>query len=454
MDKRKSWGKVFMVFVILAAVAAAACIVLYRNRTIRRNYTQSDEIFGNPLMGFAPCAWYEEVGEDVSLLYADVTWRELEPEKGKYDWEAIEEENQFARWRREGKHLILRFVCDIPDDEAHLDIPDWLYEETDGDTYDTSYGKGYAPDYGDEKLIRYHEQAVKAMGERWGGDTLISYIELGSLGHWGEWHVNYSQGIRRLPKEEVRFSYVKPWMEAFPNSILMMRRPFAPAAEYKMGLYNDMAGDADSTAVWLDWIENGGDFSQTQEEDALVAMPQFWKTAPSGGELTSGTDMEELAGSNLSETVRLLQKSHTTFLGPKIVPEEYAQGYRTLLGSMGYRLWISESTLKPVKNGALLTLVWENSGVAPFYKDWPVYITAEAGTQTYRTQMDVSLTGILPQMQVQSSVVLPKEIYRMVKKKEIKLTAEICDPMTGEAAVRFANKGNNDLKMTLFGMEK
>lgn len=27
------------------------------------------------------------------------------------------------------------------------------------------------------------------MGERWGSDSLISYIELGSLGHWGEWHV-------------------------------------------------------------------------------------------------------------------------------------------------------------------------------------------------------------------------------------------------------------------------
>ena len=47
-------------------------------------------------------------------------------------------------------------------------------------------------------------KAVEALGEHLGKDGLISYIELGSLGHWGEWHVNYSAGIQRLPNEAVR----------------------------------------------------------------------------------------------------------------------------------------------------------------------------------------------------------------------------------------------------------
>lgn len=41
-------------------------------------------------MGYAPCAWEETIGEDISLLYMDITWAELEPEEGKYDWEKIE----------------------------------------------------------------------------------------------------------------------------------------------------------------------------------------------------------------------------------------------------------------------------------------------------------------------------------------------------------------------------
>jgi hypothetical protein len=40
---------------------------------------------------------------------------------------------------------------DVPGDEAHLDIPDWLYAATqaNGDHYDVAYGKGYSPDYSD-----------------------------------------------------------------------------------------------------------------------------------------------------------------------------------------------------------------------------------------------------------------------------------------------------------------
>ena len=89
-------------------------------------YEKTEEIFGNPLMGYAPCAWEETIGEDISLLYMDITWAELEPEEGKYDWEKIERENQTDRWREEGKHLVLRFVCDIPGEEKHMDIPQWL----------------------------------------------------------------------------------------------------------------------------------------------------------------------------------------------------------------------------------------------------------------------------------------------------------------------------------------
>ncbi|MFR6580773.1 MAG: hypothetical protein ACLURP_01065 [Ruminococcus sp.] len=90
----------------------------------KSSFRKSREIFGNPLMGYAPSAWYENVSEDISLLYMDTTWAELEPqEEGVYAWDSIEEENQINRWKKEGKHLILlRFVCDIPGDEKHMDI--------------------------------------------------------------------------------------------------------------------------------------------------------------------------------------------------------------------------------------------------------------------------------------------------------------------------------------------
>ena len=54
----------------------------------KKQFQKSQEIFGNPLMGYAPSAWYENVSEDISLLYMDITWAELEPgfhRRGKPD---------------------------------------------------------------------------------------------------------------------------------------------------------------------------------------------------------------------------------------------------------------------------------------------------------------------------------------------------------------------------------
>ena len=49
---------------------------LSRRKTIKQ-YKESQAAFGNPLMGYVPSAWYNEVSEDISLLYMDITWGEL-----------------------------------------------------------------------------------------------------------------------------------------------------------------------------------------------------------------------------------------------------------------------------------------------------------------------------------------------------------------------------------------
>ena len=138
MAKSQKRYLVLLVFGLLVIIAAGVWMVFGRKTQI---YEKTEEIFGNPLMGYAPCAWEETIGEDISLLYMDITWAELEPEEGKYDWEKIERENQTDRWREEGKHLVLRFVCDIPGEEKHMDIPQWLYDKTDhaGTWYDMFY---------------------------------------------------------------------------------------------------------------------------------------------------------------------------------------------------------------------------------------------------------------------------------------------------------------------------
>ena len=414
---------------------------LSRRKTIKQ-YKESQAAFGNPLMGYAPSAWYNEVSEDSSLLYMAITWAELEPEEGVYNWASIDEENQISRWRKEGKHLVFRFVCDIPGEEAHMDIPEWLYEKSGkaGKWYDGEYGKGFAPDYNNPTIISCHEQAVKALGEHFGQDGLISYVELGSLGHWGEWHVNYSEGIQRIPREAVRDKYILPWTEAFPDARILMRRPFASAEKYGFGLYNDMTGQPEATQSWFDWINNGGEYDQTGEKNVIVPMKDFWKTAPSGGEFTSSLSMEEMLDTNLSGTVEMIREAHTTFLGPKIPDENYVDGYKEVLKNMGYRLWISMAELKNTAKGSRLKLIWENSGVAPMYKEWPVYvyIEDESGKLVEKSRISIKISSLLPGEKATTLTALETERLNSLLEKGYWLSVGIEDPMTELPCVRFA----------------
>ena len=440
-------GKWLLFGGVLLAVAAVYVMGKHKmtETAVKKTYAKSEEVFGNPLMGYAPSAWREEVTDDIQLLYMDITWAELEPEEGIYDWTSIEQENQIARWRQEGKHLILRFVCDIPGEERHMDIPKWLYEKTGkaGTWYDGEYGKGFAPDYNNAKLVACHAKAVEALGAHFGTDGLVAYVELGSLGHWGEWHVNYEEGIQCMPKEDVREQYITPWILAFPKAKLLMRRPFRAAERYGMGLYNDMAGHTKDTEEWLQWIQEGGDYAQAEEENALSPMPDFWKTAPSGGELTSSVSMAELLQTNLDETVQLLRDSHTTFLGPKIADEAYPEGYEAVLHQMGYRIRILDAELGEAgEQASCLRLTWENEGVAPFYGDWPVYVYVEDeyGETVEKEPVTMQLPALLPGVQMVTDTALTtKDLPGIVGNEgiyQIWIGAE--DPMTGRPAVRLA----------------
>ena len=303
--EKKSWSsrkkKLWLVICLIIITSGLYAIFVYlntRNTGTKFEYTLSDKSFGNPLMGYVPSAEEKTVSEDVHLVYVDITWKELEPKKGHYNWETIEESNQFKRWKKEGKQVVLRFLLDYPGKSSHKDIPDWLGNEISdlGDAYNTSYGKGFSPNYQNKQLRKYYKDAVTAMGQRWGNDDFIAYIELGGLGHWGEWHVHSDAGIRQLPRKEVRNDYIAPFQPAFPKAKILMRRPFDTGLEGDFGIYNDVFGDKSATKTWLNWIQNGGSYDQTQEQAALKAMPNAWEKTPIGGEMTSSQSMSTLLG--------------------------------------------------------------------------------------------------------------------------------------------------------------
>lgn len=435
-------GRILLVFVLVLAFLLAAKLLF--GVICSGSFSQSEAPLVNPMMGYAPMAGSSK-GDDTSLVYIGLTWREIEPEQGVYNWEAFEETYRIQHWRERNQRFVLRLVCDLPGSESHLDIPDWLYEATgDGDWYDIDYGKGYAPNYANKTFQECHARLVKALAEYFSRDNRVAFIELGSIGHWGEWHVKSESEITPLPSVNVLYTYVRHWLDAFPDTPILMRRPFSVAAENGLGLFNDMTGYAHDTETWLDWIQNGGEYDQT-EEDALSPMPDFWKTAPSGGEFTSGIPMEQLLDTDLEQTLELLRRSHTTFLGPKIADSEYPEGYDAVSRQLGYRLWIPEWTLSRYFLGCRLEMQWRNDGCAPFYAGWPLFveITAPDGRESIRVTTDAALNTILPGTGKSIKIELPRQAEKIVKNGG-SISVGIIDPLTGAPGVYLAMDGWED----------
>lgn len=408
----------------------------------------------NPLTGFAAWAENVEAAQDASLVFVLFTWREWEPQEGVYDIAGITEKYNLDRWRQENKRVILRFVCDYPGEESHMDIPDWLYARTgDGVRYDIPYGKGYAPNYENEVFISRHSLAVKALGAAFGQDDFVAFVELGSLGHWGEWHVLSDAGLPRIPGYETRLQYVLPYVSAFPQAKLLLRRPLREAAELGLGLYNDMTASLADTQEWLGWIREGGLYGQTLEEEALAPMPEAWRTAPVGGELGGELVKEKLLGTELSSLLALLRESHQTFIGPRN-PAEVAGGdeaYQgaldTVLATLGYRLRVlkAEARVPEGRSSAevTVTLTWVNDGIAPFFWDWPVslYLLDESGAIAAKTDLSLRLTSVIDAQPVQSAGTLP---VSALASGEYKVAVAVQDPALHQPGLALAMENSRD----------
>lgn len=385
-------------------------------------------VTGNPGVGFAPPANDPDAAAGESLVYLGVRWAAFEPSPGVYDFAALEETYHLARWRSEGKHAVLRFLCDVPGESAHRDIPDWLYRATkDGVDYTTPYGKGYAPDYNNPVFIAAHQKAIAALGQYCSRDTFVLYVELGSLGHWGEWHVYTRAGLPGIPAQAVAMQYVQPYLDNFSTAKLLARRPFAFAQANGLGVYNDMTGAPGDTAEWLAWLREGGVYDQPPQPEPLAAMGEVWNNAPVGGEFTSSIPMETMLGDGLSQTLALLGESHMSFLGPKCPHGQAAVQVRQALG---YQIWVSKSVLR----GDTVRLTWRNSGAAPLYWAWPValYGYDADGALRQTTPVALDLTKLTPGAALTTTTRLPHDDAVTA------ITLGIVDPLTGEPAVKLA----------------
>ncbi|MBS4196422.1 DUF4832 domain-containing protein [Lederbergia citri] len=438
---------------VMALIISILLLSVFSNKETFK-IEKDDEVVINPFMGFAPPAEGGPYVQPHSLVYANFSWKDLEPEKGFYDFEKIEEKYQFDYWKKNNKRLIFRIVLDYPGKVGHKDIPEWLYNEIDqdGTWYEHEWGSGFSPNYDNPKLIDYHKKLIEALAKRYNEDPYISFVELGSLGHWGEWHTLQQDGIQiPFPKLPVVEIYVKHYIENFTNKILLMRRPHQIAMDNKMGFYNDMFGRLDHTVQeFHSWVKNGYKFWLTGENHP--PMPDAWRTAPIGGEFAPTRNWGDYFSSTaISSVMEQLELTHVSWLGPSSPANyspsgEHQNAINRFLSKMGYHFRLTEARYqKAAKAGSKFSLEmkWENSGVAPFYFDWPLEISLanQDGKIVHKEKGAADIREWLPGEHSIKEVI---SIPRNLKKGVYEVNVAILDPDKEEPAIYLEMKGKRD----------
>ena len=371
------------IFVLVTAAALALCCSGYDTNslvTVRMQDTGATLI--NPGMGlvhyhYSNRLWaygmYSKPGDTdplpgTSVVYLRVLWNDLEPKEGEFRWDIFDSVAQ--NWIKAGKQLAFRVICCNQTENA---TPDWVREAgCKGLWFPSIYNdipsaERWEPTYDDPIFLEKLTNFLKAFGARYDGHPSVAFMDVGSLGLFGEGHTGRTAKL--TPEETVKMAmlHIKIHRECLPNTYLVIS--------------DDVAGsrrkEADLPLLQFMRASNVG-----IRDDSLMCSPYGWHHAHWGrlfaptlpvvletGHITMCSERGNWKKERILESVEKHQASYFTFHGfPEDFRESHAAEIEAVNRRIGYRLMpLSITYPSKVKAGERIEISseWLNKGVAP-----------------------------------------------------------------------------------------
>lgn len=166
-------------------------------------------------------------------LYIRLAWAYLEPHEGRFDWPVID--RIIEKWTAYGLGIAFRISCkETSTDriEQQFATPRWVMQAgAQGGYYRMGEPTGpdgpWEPVYDDAVFLEKLDHFLAAFAARYDGSPWLRYLDIGSVGDWGEGHS--WAGSRRECGFDARLKHVDMHLKHFKRTQLVVSDDFVHA---------------------------------------------------------------------------------------------------------------------------------------------------------------------------------------------------------------------------------
>jgi hypothetical protein len=311
----------------------------------------------------------------------------------------------------------------------------------------------HTPDYEDSRLRAALTNFIHALGRRYDGDPRLGFVGLGLLGAWGEWH-NYPND-RWFASKTVQREVMDASEAAFKKTKLAARYPAGTNDHRDADNGARAIGYHDDSFAWATvhtGKKNDDWFFETRLRSASAL--DKWRTQPIGGEVRPEVWKclfdEPSCAPQGQEFDRCVTVTHASRLCDEGVFRGQIKGATReraidAVRRMGYELHVASVGASFASADGMLTiaLTVTNTGVAPFYYDWPV----ELGVLNSKKQI---VAKWKPDWKL--SAIVPGEVAKAwwfsgdakpLAPGAYQLLLRVVNPLPKGAPIRFANESQD-----------
>ncbi|MEJ7586769.1 MAG: DUF4832 domain-containing protein [Ferruginibacter sp.] len=331
-------------------------------------------------------------------------WDVLEPEEGKINYALVD--SGIARSVRNGQLLNFRVMCQ----DVDMKVSKWALN-----------AGVKSPFYDNAIFIEKQINLIKALGERYDGNPGVCFVDIGTIGQWGEWHVDPDAKDPAkivFPTDENARKIIDAYFASFKKTPLVSLIAFKQKYGFQYGTSKgagwraDCWGDMDS----LGWNHMKGVYPQALDG---AKAHDSWKNGPIALETCWTMDEWFKRGWDLDYILDKALEWHVTEVnnGTEAIPREWYPKIREFEKKLGYRFVLNDfSYPSQAKKGEAIncTMSWQNKGVAPLYNNYQLAIqlvSKSSAVKPFVIATNADLKKLFPgKASLNTLVTIPPEI--------------------------------------------